>query len=229
MKSWNQYTEAWLQNITNKLKKKRVDLFIKTLQLDENAQILDLGSEDGSYLSKYYPWPQNIIIADINEEPMKRGVEKFNLKGYKLISPDGVLPFKDGDFDAVWCNSVIEHVTLDKVTLGDVNNSDFVGQSDVHQRNFAREIERVAKKYFVQTPYVHFPIEAHSWMPFIQYLPQPLRWKFCKWFKNIWVKQWTADFYLYDKKRFLSHFEKSTGLIFEKAIALRKSMFVYRC
>lgn len=228
MKPWNRHTEIWLQNITKELKKKRVDLFIKTLGLSENDQILDLGSEDGSYLSKYYPWPQNITIADIKEAPMIRGVKKFNLKGYKLISPDGPLPFEDDEFDAVWCNSAIEHVTLDKDKLSNVTDKNFICQSDMHQKSFAGEIERVAKKYFIQTPYVHFPIEAHSWMPFIQYLPQPWRWKLCKWLKKIWVKQWTADFYLYSQQRFSEHFKDSTGIIFERALTLKKSMLIYK-
>lgn len=52
--------------------------------------------------------------------------------------------FQDNEFDAVFSNSVIEHV-------GDYEA----------QRQMANEIMRVGKRYFVQTPNFYFPIEPH--------------------------------------------------------------------
>jgi 2-polyprenyl-3-methyl-5-hydroxy-6-metoxy-1,4-benzoquinol methylase len=60
--------------------------------------------------------------------------------------------FEKGSFDLVFSNSVIEHLyTLEQ------------------QQKMALEILRVGKSYFIQTPNVYFPIEAHYALPFAQY------------------------------------------------------------
>jgi len=65
------------------------------------------------------------------------------------------LPFPDHSFDLVFSNSVIEHV-------GDAAS----------QMQFANEIRRVGKRYWVQTPDRWFPVEQHLWTPFVHYLPR---------------------------------------------------------
>jgi len=62
--------------------------------------------------------------------------------------------FTDREFDFVFSNSVIEHV------------GDFADM-----RMMANEIQRVGKRYFVQTPYRYFPIEPHFVFPLFQFLP----------------------------------------------------------
>jgi SAM-dependent methyltransferase len=67
------------------------------------------------------------------------------------------LPFADGEFDLAYCSSVIEHVAP-----GD-------------RAAFARELRRVARGWFVQTPAFSFPIEPHALLPFAHWLPPRLR------------------------------------------------------
>ena len=40
---------------------------------------------------------------------------------------------------------------------------------------FADEIKRVAKIFYCQTPNIWFPLEAHSWFPYFQIMPDPLK------------------------------------------------------
>jgi len=66
--------------------------------------------------------------------------------------------FGNGQFDWCFSNSVIEHVG----TLAD-------------QLRMASEVRRVARGYFVQTPYRYFPIEPHHHFPGWAQLPIWLR------------------------------------------------------
>jgi len=73
------------------------------------------------------------------------------------------LPFADGEFDLAYCSSVIEHV-------------------DPADRDaFARELRRVARGWFVQTPAYSFPVEPHALLPLAHWLPPRVRrpyWRF---------------------------------------------------
>ncbi len=66
--------------------------------------------------------------------------------------------FGNAEVDVAYSNSVIEHVG----TFDD-------------QRRMANEVRRVAKKYFVQTPNVWFPIEPHFLVPGFQFMPVEMR------------------------------------------------------
>ena len=55
------------------------------------------------------------------------------------------------------------------------SSSRFRSMARQHQREFSDEIRPIAKGYFVQVPYRWFPIESHSWLPFLSYLPRRLQ------------------------------------------------------
>src|SRR5438067_13728030 len=67
------------------------------------------------------------------------------------------LPFADGEFDLVYCSSVIEHVPR------------------ARRAAFAAELRRVGRGWFVQTPAFSFPVEPHSLLPAAHWLPRGLR------------------------------------------------------
>lgn len=66
--------------------------------------------------------------------------------------------FADGQFECAFSNSVIGHV-------GDWDR----------QQQMAREIRRVGRGYFVQTPNHHFPIDWRTLVPFFHWLPTRLQ------------------------------------------------------
>lgn len=229
MSRWNAWAEQQLSQLTRGAKRQRVELFFRFLRLGPKSTVLDLGSEDGSFLSSFYPYPRNIVLADIQEEPMIEGVQKYGLKGYIKLQSDGTLPIEDSAFDAVWCNSVIEHVTVQRDLLSSLTTREFRERADDHQRRFAMEIGRVGRSYFVQTPYMHFPIEAHSWLPGFQYLPLSAHWRISRCLKRLWVKQWTPDYYLYNMRRFHDHFRDASRICIERCLGLPKSLIAVRC
>jgi SAM-dependent methyltransferase len=67
------------------------------------------------------------------------------------------LPFDDGAFDLVYASSVVEHIPP-------------------HRRAaFARELLRVGRGLYVQTPAFSFPVEPHALLPFAHWLPAAAR------------------------------------------------------
>jgi hypothetical protein len=44
-----------------------------------------------------------------------------------------------------------------------------------HKVSFSKELQRVAERYYLQTPNYWFPIEPHFMMPFFHWLPKVLR------------------------------------------------------
>jgi SAM-dependent methyltransferase len=89
------------------------------------------------------------------------GVDIAQCPGYPgpFVRADAAegLPFADGEFDLVYCSSVIEHVAR------------------ARRGAFARELRRVGRGWFVQTPAWSFPLEPHALLPFAHWLPPRLR------------------------------------------------------
>jgi SAM-dependent methyltransferase len=67
------------------------------------------------------------------------------------------LPFEDGAFDLVYSSSVVEHL------------------SPSLRGAFAREVMRVGRGWWVQTPAFSFPVEPHALLPVAHWLPPAAR------------------------------------------------------
>src|SRR6266850_2269326 len=134
------------------------------------------------------------------------------------------LPFPDGFFDIVYCSSVIEHVTVPKTIMWELRSGrKFHDESRRRQKAFADEIRRVGKRYFVQTPYKHFLIESHTWLPFIAWLPRWLLIPTLRFTNLFWVKTANPDFYLLNKKE-LSQLFDGARIIEERRFGMTKSI-----
>lgn len=87
--------------------------------------------------------------------------------------------FADQSFDLVHSNSVIEHV-------GSLTN----------MKRFAAETRRVGRTYYVQAPYLWFPIEPHFGVPFLHWLPGPARAQITHRFSVGYAEKFEYDFAL---------------------------------
>jgi ubiquinone/menaquinone biosynthesis C-methylase UbiE len=121
--------------------------FVREFGVTDQTRVLDVGGTPFNW-SLVTARPRVVIVN------MPRAREAAEPR-FCWVSADGRgLPFRDGAFDVVFSNSVIEHV-------GDRES----------QRSFAREIARVGRAYCVETPNRWFPIEPHLLTPFLHFLP----------------------------------------------------------
>lgn len=178
----------------------RAHIFRARFSVNERTRILDLGSEDGASIAAVLRdtavRPANVYIADIDENAVKQGQRLYGFTPV-VIPESGRLPFDDGFFDIVYCSSVIEHVTVPKSAIWELRSGrEFRRCAESGQQRFAGEISRLGKNYFVQTPNRWFPIESHSWLPFVGYLPRRALIPLLKFTNRAWIKRTSPDWRL---------------------------------
>ena len=112
------------------------------------------GSTD-NFFEASYPWPGQITAVG------PTGLERFTaaFPAVCAVRADGrQLPFADAQFDLGFSNAVIEHVAGGREG----------------QRQFVTELCRVARRVFVTTPNRLFPLDPHTLLPFVHWLPAGL-------------------------------------------------------
>ena len=127
-----------------------------------NPRILDLGGQPGIWA--FVDRPLNITILNL---PGITVPTEQTIHTIEYVEGDAcnVSQYGEASFDIVFSNSVIEHV-------GD----------DLNQERFAKEVHRLARYYWIQTPSKYFPIEAHCGMPFWWFWP--------KWLRAAFILRW---------------------------------------
>ena len=125
-------------------------LFEQTFKITHRTRILDVG---GSPLI----WEFAGVRPRLTMVNLPSALQRH--ANVESIAGDGChLPFKDSAFDIVFSNSVIEHVG-----------------TRAEQQQFANEVARVGRHYWIQTPNRRFPVEPHVMLPFIHYFPKSLQ------------------------------------------------------
>lgn len=213
---------------------RRAELFVRLMRPRAGARVLDLGGADGSFAARIVRRvPARVTVADIEDTRL----EARDRYGFDEVRLDATtsgdvasLPFGDGEFDVVLCNSVIEHVTLPKpeCRTGGIRESEWRERAAAAQRAFAHEIQRVGRSYFVQTPHRSFPIDAHTWLPFTNFLPHDAARRLVAVLDIVWVKKCgVADWHLLataDMKRLFP----GAAIHIESVAYLPKSIIAYR-
>ena len=133
---------------------RRHERFFALAHLPEGARVLDVGC--GQIGLRALEPGLDITGVDLTPRPDYPG---------PFVQADAAegLPFADDEFELVYCSSVIEHVP------------------PARRAAFAREVRRVGRGWFVQTPAWSFPLEPHALLPFAHWLPVGLRrpyWRF---------------------------------------------------
>lgn len=141
-----------LRPFSQRARAARMQQFMTLMRPPIAAKIIDLGGQ-----AKIW---ENTPAVDLTILNLPGIAEKPDQSTATFVEGDAcaVTAFADRSFDIAFSNSVIEHV----------------GDHD-KQAAFAREVRRLGKSYWVQTPSRWFPIEAHCGMPFWWFYPRALR------------------------------------------------------
>jgi ubiquinone/menaquinone biosynthesis C-methylase UbiE len=213
-------------------KRKRFLQFIELVKPLSGEKIIDLGGAQGTFfyenIDLVKEYDLQVVIADINSDSLKvaesRGFSTYLMRENELPEMEA------GMFDIVFCNSVIEHVTFPKECVWNYTQDNFYIKALDIQKNFSRNIERISKKYYVQTPCIDFPVESHTWLPSFYSYP-PNRKLHVERLKNIskyWIKATTPDYNLLSEEQFTSFFPSATGVFCNRVLGFAKELIAYR-
>lgn len=120
--------------------------------------VLDIGvtpdqtMADSNAFEQFYPYTDRITATSIEDAS---GLEK-KFPGLTFVQTNSAtLPFADREFDLAYSSAVLEHV-------GD----------RTAQETFVREVVRVSGAFFIAVPNRWFPLELHTMLPFLHWLPR---------------------------------------------------------
>lgn len=146
-------------SILIKKRQEMYDLIAQAVPINEMESILDIGATadrtqaSSNYFETFYPH-KNRITA-LSDQDASWMSEEYD--GLQFVRGNALaLPFSDNQFHMVFSSAVLEHV-------GAFTN----------QQKMISEAYRVAKNYIVlTTPNRWHPIELHTKIPFIHWLPK---------------------------------------------------------
>jgi ubiquinone/menaquinone biosynthesis C-methylase UbiE len=127
-----------------------MEQFVKLMRPEKGVRILDVGGYAGTWNDSTLDARVTLLnLPDYAGRPDQP--EKF-----EYVHGDGrALEYPDQSWEIIFSNSVIEHI------------GDWTGQ-----QAFAREVVRVGRSYWVQTPAKEFFLDPHLLTPFIHWLPR---------------------------------------------------------
>lgn len=157
--------ESFAARTAARMRRVMYERFLALAAVGADDSILDVGAtsdrsyESSNYVEAWYPHKSRIVAAGIDDASFLPSA----YPGLEFVRADGLaLPFSDGAFDVVHSSAVIEHV----------------GSAE-RQARFVAELARVARRcVFVTTPNRWFPVEFHSVLPLVHWLPK-------RWFRAI--------------------------------------------
>ena len=145
-------------------RERKLRLFLELMGPGPATSVVDVGVTDApfgagstdNFFEALYPWPER--ITGVGHTGLDRFAAAF--PAVRVVRADGRdLPFADGEFDIGFSNAVVEHVAGGREG----------------QRAFVHELCRVSRRVFVTTPNRQFPLEVHTLLPFVHWLPAAAR------------------------------------------------------
>lgn len=180
-----------------KAREAMLERFMNALQVGPDSKVLDIGVtpdvslSESNHFEQRFPYPHNLTATSI--EDVSGLQAKFPQVTFMQTSGDR-LPFEDGQFDAVFCSAVIEHVGTRE-----------------QQSTFLSEVARVGKSFMLTTPNRWFPLDFHTILPLVHWLPQSAHQRILRALgKDFWAE--TSNLNLMSRSDFMSMKPESTTL-----------------
>jgi SAM-dependent methyltransferase len=145
-----------IERVSDNMRRKMFDRFMQEMNPSQATTILDVGVTndqrlDSNFFEKLYPHKSQLTAVGMEDASFL----ETEYPGLKFIRADGLgLPFEDKSFDIACSFAVIEHVG------GNSNQSAFI-----------TELCRVGKRVCITMPNRWYPIEFHTLVPFLHWLP----------------------------------------------------------
>jgi ubiquinone/menaquinone biosynthesis C-methylase UbiE len=164
-----QYNLAAADTLPTKIaayaRRRMYERFLAATAIQPSESLLDVGVtsdqtyEASNYVEAWYPYKDRITAVGVDDAAFL----EQRYPGLTYRRANGLdLPFADGSFDVVHSSAVLEHV----------------GSAD-NQRRFIAELTRVARRaVFLTTPNRWFPMEFHTVLPLVHWLPK-------SWFRRL--------------------------------------------
>jgi hypothetical protein len=159
-RNYSYFNNIFYSYFLKKYREKIFKIFVENIKLKKIYKVIDIGSTAVDSMSENY---------FLHNYPYKKSITCFsNQKLDNLKKKYPFLIIKKGDgrntnlpdnfYEIVHSNATIEHV-------GSFDN----------QIKFVRELYRISKKIvFMQTPNRYFPIDFHTLLPFLHWLPKTI-------------------------------------------------------
>lgn len=147
--------------LAGRVRRRIFQIFMDVFHPTAATSVLDVGvtsdsdHAESNFFERLYPYPNRLTC--VGTEDGSHLMREYPGLRYLPVVSGRPLPFSDRQFDIVFSNAVLEHVG-----------------SRGAQVRFAAELRRISKQFFVVTPNRWFPIEHHTGLPFLHYLPPSL-------------------------------------------------------
>ena len=203
------------QSLAVQFRRRRFAFFQSLLsRLNRPIHILDIGGTETYWKTMGLNIDDQVFITLLNLT--ENNVTLPNVTS--IVGDARSVQADNASFDVVFSNSVIEHVG---------NYQD--------QLQMAKEVVRVGRRYFVQTPNKYFPLEPHFLFPFFQFLPIWIRVLLLQNFNLGWfvktadkakAREIVEEIRLLSKREFISLFPNAS-IFQEKVFGMTKSFVAY--
>lgn len=153
--------DSLAMRISYSVRRRMFEMFMSEFSPTATDTVLDVGVtsdqsyENSNYFETLYPYKDRIIAVGLQDASFLQS----QFPGVRYLQANALsLPFADNAFDLVHASAVLEHVG-----------------SSANQARMIAECLRVARRgVCLTTPNRWFPIEFHTQLPIVHWLPKPL-------------------------------------------------------
>lgn len=157
-----------------KARKRIYKLYLKFFPADPDSDVVDIGVtpdtsyEESNFFERFYPYKDRLFATSIEDASF---LEKQYPGMHFVMQTESLhFPFEDNRFKVLFSNAVIEHVG-----------------SKTDQQAFLNECVRISDRgFYITTPDRLFPVEVHTCLPLINWLPKSLFRKLLRGTKYDW-------------------------------------------